>query len=67
MIAHRLLAAIGKFLFLSPTDDSSTVANLLSALDINEMFESKKTIIKSAKIQGLSRDILELVKINIQE
>lgn len=67
MIVHRLLAAIGKFLFLSPTDDSSTVANLLSALDINEMFESKKTIIKSAKIQGLSRDILELVKINIQE
>jgi hypothetical protein len=70
LLVHRLLAAIGKFLFLSPTeDDASTVANLLSALDINEILDTKKkeNIIKSTKVQGLARDVSELIKINLKE
>lgn len=62
-IVHRLLAAIGKFIFLAPQDISS-VANLLEALDIKAIIEEKKAskIITSAKVLTLSRDICELVQ-----
>lgn len=68
LLVHRLLAAIGKFVFLSPMD-SSSVANLLSALDINGILETKKAekIITSSKVLGLARDISELVKQSLQE
>lgn len=67
MLVHRLLAAIGKFLFLSPVD--SSVANLLSALDIDGILDTKKKekVIVSSKILGLARDISELVKLSLQE
>jgi hypothetical protein len=57
------LAAIGKFLFLAPQDTSS-VADLLSALDINNVIEEKKMskVINSSKVLGLGRDICELTK-----
>ncbi|GAA5817650.1 hypothetical protein MFLAVUS_011201 [Mucor flavus] len=66
-IIHRLLAAIGKFIFLSPEDTS--VANLLSALDIDAILDAKKKekVIVSSKILGLARDISELVKLSLQE
>lgn len=65
---HRLLAAIGKFIFLAPMDTSS-VANLLSALDIDGILDAKKKekIIVSSKVLGLARDISELVKLSLQE
>ncbi|KAI9362339.1 PPPDE putative peptidase domain-containing protein [Pilaira anomala] len=66
-ILHRLLAAVGKFLFLSPAD--SSVANLLSALDIDGILDAKKKekVIVSSKILGLARDVSELVKLSLQE
>ncbi|CEP13775.1 hypothetical protein [Parasitella parasitica] len=62
-ITHRLLAAIGKFVFLAPKDTSS-VADLLSALDINSVIEEKKAtkVISSSKVLGLARDICEMIK-----
>ncbi|KAL7334864.1 hypothetical protein PS15p_200430 [Mucor circinelloides] len=62
-IIHRLLAAISKFLFLAPQDTSS-VADLLSALDIQHVIEEKKTskVISNSKVLGLGRDICELLK-----
>ncbi|KAK4511413.1 uncharacterized protein ATC70_012628 [Mucor velutinosus] len=62
-IIHRLLAAMSKFLFLAPQDRSS-VADLLSALDIQHVIEEKKTskVINSSKVLALGRDICELVK-----
>jgi hypothetical protein len=61
LLVHRLLAAIGKFIFLAPQDTSS-VANLLAALDIKTIIEEKKTSISSSKVLGMGRDICELVK-----
>ncbi|CAO3650460.1 unnamed protein product [Mucor fragilis] len=62
-IIHRLLAAISKCLFLAPQDTSS-VADLLSALDIQHVIEEKKTskVITSSKVLALGRDICELTK-----
>ncbi|RCH83412.1 hypothetical protein CU098_006071, partial [Rhizopus stolonifer] len=67
-IVHRLLAAIAKCLFLAPPHTSS-VANLLSALDIKSIIEEKKTskVIVSTKVLGLARDIIELVQLDEQE
>jgi hypothetical protein len=65
---HRLLAAIGKLIFLAP-QDTSFVANLLSALDIKAIIEEKKVskIMSSTKVLGLSRDICELVQLSSTE
>ncbi|KAL9544109.1 hypothetical protein MBANPS3_007793 [Mucor bainieri] len=62
-IIHRLLAAISKFLFLAPQDTSS-VADLLSALDIQSVIEEKKAskVVNSSKVLALGRDISELMK-----
>ncbi|EPB87331.1 hypothetical protein HMPREF1544_05856 [Mucor circinelloides 1006PhL] len=62
-IIHRLLAAISKFLFLAPQDTSS-VADLLSALDIQHVIEEKKAskVISNSKVLGLGRDICELLR-----
>lgn len=67
LLVHRLLAAIGKFIFLSP--EYTSVANLLSALDIDAILDAKKKekVIVSSKILGLARDISELVKLSLQE
>jgi len=63
MLVHRLLAAISKFLFLAPQDTSS-VADLLSALDIQHVIEEKKAskVISNSKVLGLGRDICELLR-----
>ncbi|KAI9468956.1 MAG: PPPDE putative peptidase domain-containing protein [Benjaminiella poitrasii] len=62
-IIHRLLAAISKFLFLAPQEVSS-VAELLSALDMPTVIEEKKKVklIRSTNVVGLARDICELLK-----
>lgn len=66
-ILHRLLAAIGKFIFLSPAE--SSLADLLSALDINTILESKKkeNILVSSKVIGLARDVSEMIKQSLQK
>ncbi|KAI9484948.1 PUL domain-containing protein [Zychaea mexicana] len=61
-VIHRLLAAIAKFLFLAPTQ-SSSVADLLSALEIKTTLDNMKTdnVIKSSKVSTLAREVLLLV------
>ncbi|KAI8987973.1 PPPDE putative peptidase domain-containing protein [Mycotypha africana] len=61
-IIHRLLAALGKFLFLAPQNDSS-LCDLLSTLDIKRIIEEKKTskLIVSSKVVALARDLCELL------
>ncbi|KAI8346380.1 PPPDE putative peptidase domain-containing protein [Choanephora cucurbitarum] len=62
-IIHRLLATIAKFLFLAP-EHTSSVADLLSALDIQTILEDKKKLLTSTKALGLVRDTIELVKLS---
>lgn len=61
-VVHRLLAAIGKLLFLAP--ETSSVGNLLSALDLTNIIETKKKegVIKSTLLLNLSSDISKIVK-----
>ncbi|PHZ07544.1 DUF862-domain-containing protein [Rhizopus microsporus ATCC 52813] len=61
-IMHRLLAAVGKLLFLAP--ETSSVGNLLSALDLTNIIETKKKegVIKSTLLLSLSSDISKIVK-----
>lgn len=62
LLVHRLLASIAKFVFLAP--EQSSVAELLSALDIKQVIETKKTekIIKTTSIAALSREVIQLVQ-----
>lgn len=62
-LVHRLLAAIAKFLFLAPPK-SSSLADLLSALDIKGVLQVKKEekVIKSSKVLTLARDVEQLVQ-----
>ena len=62
ILVHRLLASIAKFVFLAP--EQSSVAELLSALDIKQVIETKKTekIIKTTSIAALSREVIQLVE-----
>ncbi|KAI8075061.1 PPPDE putative peptidase domain-containing protein [Gongronella butleri] len=54
--AHRLLACIGNLLFLAP--ETSTVASLLAALDINVLLETKRAAWKTnTKMVALARDV----------
>ncbi|KAJ8652244.1 hypothetical protein O0I10_012152 [Lichtheimia ornata] len=61
-VVHRLLASIAKFVFLAP--EQSSVAELLSALDIKQVIETKKAekIIKTTSIAALSREVIQLVQ-----
>ncbi|KAI9249457.1 PPPDE putative peptidase domain-containing protein [Phascolomyces articulosus] len=61
-VIHRLLAAIAKFLFLAPTE-SSSVADLLSALEIKDTLETKKDgkIITASKVTTLAKEVLLLI------
>ncbi|KAL1932294.1 hypothetical protein VTP01DRAFT_9350 [Rhizomucor pusillus] len=61
-VVHRLLAAISKFLFLAPAD-LSPLPDLLQALDIKAILESKRQekIIVSPKVVTLARDLENLV------
>ncbi|KAG1144086.1 hypothetical protein G6F37_008694 [Rhizopus arrhizus] len=61
-ILHRLLATIGKLLFLLP--ETSSISNLLSALDFSNIIDTKKKegVIKSSQLIGLSSDICKLIK-----
>ncbi|KAG2225956.1 hypothetical protein INT45_006652 [Circinella minor] len=65
-VIHRLLAAIAKFLFLAPTQ-SSSIADLLSALEIKDMLDAKKTdkIITTSKVSSLAREVLLLVESSV--
>ena len=65
-VIHRLLAAIAKFLFLAPTQ-SSSIADLLSALEIKDILDSKKTdkIITTSKVSNLAREVLSLVESSV--
>ncbi|KAI9315991.1 PPPDE putative peptidase domain-containing protein [Dichotomocladium elegans] len=61
-VVHRLLAAISKFLFLAPTETSS-IAELVGALDIKGVIEAKKAenILKTPSIIALAQEINLLV------
>ncbi|KAI8341976.1 PPPDE putative peptidase domain-containing protein [Chlamydoabsidia padenii] len=56
-ITHRLLVCISKFLFLAPSD--SSLPDLLSALDIRGVLDSKKSdsIITTTSVLELARDV----------
>lgn len=61
-VVHRLLATIGKLLFLLP--ETSSISNLLSALDFSNIIDTKKKegVIKSSQLIGLSSDICKLIE-----
>ncbi|KAI8144269.1 PPPDE putative peptidase domain-containing protein [Fennellomyces sp. T-0311] len=58
-VIHRLLGAIAKFVFLAPSQ--SSVADLLSALEIKSVLDSKKKIISSPTVSTLAKEVLQLV------